>query len=238
MVAARLARVFRAAQSHLPVLRTAKFAAYNFATRRFGLHVEEDFKLLARLSGVGLAIDVGGNWGQSVAALERYAKPDRIVSFEPNPALSRRLIAQAAHHPGLTVEAVGLGSEAGAFALHVPRYRNYIYDGLASLDEEAARSWLNPERVAWFDPAHLHIDRYMVDVRTLDSFALVPDIVKIDVQGRELDVVRGGAETFRGAGPSPSSNRRSRRWSIFWLAGGWMPIAGTARASCRAIPAG
>ncbi len=45
------------------------------------------------------------------------------------------------------------------------------------------------------------LDKYDVPIRTLDSYSLTPDIVKIDVQGQEPQVVRGGLETFRRAKP-------------------------------------
>lgn len=95
-----------------------------------------------------------------------------------------------------------MGDVPGTLQLYVPRYRNFVYDGLAPLDERSAREWLSPKRMWQFDPKKLSIDRYDVNVRTLDSFGLTPDVVKIDVQGFELAVVKGGAETFRRSHPA------------------------------------
>ncbi len=192
----RISRFLRDAQSFVPIVRPAKFACYNFLSYRFGLHVEPEFRLLSRLGGAGEAIDIGGNWGQSIHALKRYARPRRIVSFEPNPALAGHLRAVAGRLADVRIETVALGAEPGRFQLFVPRYRNYVYDGLASLDENSAVEWLNPQRLWRFDPARLGVERHDVEVRTLDSFGFRPDIVKIDVQGTEEAVARGGAETF------------------------------------------
>lgn len=196
-----VARVLRTLQSYAPFIRPAKFAAYNMATRMLGWRIEPDFELLSRLESVGLVLDVGANWGQSIHAFKRTARPDRIVSFEPNPILGARLQRVMRGDPRVQIEQCALGEMPGRFELYVPRYRNYVYDGLASLSEEAARAWLNPERMAAFDPAKLSIDRFEVEVRTLDSYGFSPDVVKIDVQGFELEVVKGGRETFRRSRP-------------------------------------
>lgn len=190
-------RILRTLQSSVPALRPLKFSTYNWATRALGWHVEPEFKLLSQLPPARLAIDIGGNWGQSIHALKRTARPEQIVSFEPNPVLADRLRSTFRRDPTVRIEAVGLGDAAGRFELHVPRYRSFVYDGLASLDRASAQDWLNAERMAWFDPDKLSIDQFEVEVRTLDSFKLSPDIVKIDVQGLELAVVKGGIETFR-----------------------------------------
>lgn len=197
----RVKRELRAAQSWFPFARSAKFAAYNVLTRRFGWHVEPEFRLLARLRRVGTAVDVGANWGQSLFALRRYAAPSDVVCFEPNPALADRLRRATAGDDRVRVEAVALGREPGRFDLHIPRYRRFVYDGLASLDAAEAGQWLDERRVARFDPAKLHVERVEVEVRTLDGYGLQPDVVKIDVQGLEHAVVSGGLETFRRCRP-------------------------------------
>ncbi len=58
-------------------------------------------------------------------------------------------------------------------------------------------SFLNERWLARFDRSKLSCRSFDVTVRRLDDFNLAPDVVKIDVQGLELSVVRGGIETFR-----------------------------------------
>jgi FkbM family methyltransferase len=196
-----LKRILRTLQTYAPGVRPLKFGLYNAMTRHLGWHVEIDFLLLSRLPSVALAVDIGGNWGQSIEALKRTAKPAKIVSFEPNPVLGARLERVYAGDAKVQIERCGLGDTAGGFTLYVPKYNGFIYDGLASLDEGEAKNWLNPGSMAWFDPAKLVLDKYDVPIKTLDSYGLTPDIVKIDVQGLEPQVVRGGLQTFRRAKP-------------------------------------
>jgi FkbM family methyltransferase len=196
-----LKREIRSLQTHFPAIRSAKFSAYNWATRTIGWRVEPEFRLLEALAPVSLAIDIGGNWGQSILALQRHARPQNIISFEPNPQLSQRLKRVFADDKTVSVEPRALGDTPGSFNLFVPSYRGFVYDGLASLDYESAASWLNSQRMARFDESKLEIAEHAVEVTTLDSFDLAPDVIKIDVQGHEEAVIDGGIKTIERSKP-------------------------------------
>lgn len=144
-----------------------------------------------------MALDVGGNWGQSIFALKRIAHPKLIVSFEPNPSLFDYLDGLFRDDPLVNPIHAALSDDFGEMILYVPSYNGFIFDGLASLNREDAFNWLNAERMWRFDPKRIEIAEHKVKTITLDSLRLSPDIIKIDVQGHELAVVRGGIETIR-----------------------------------------
>ncbi|WP_380875273.1 hypothetical protein ACFB49_04000 [Sphingomonas sp. DBB INV C78] len=196
-----ISKALRTLQCHVPAIRPLKFASYNLGTRVLGWPMEEDFRLLARMAPVGLALDIGGNWGQSIYALQRTARPAKIVSFEPNPVLSARLTRVFAADTSVEIKPVGLADQEGAFRLYIPAYRGFIFDGLASLNYDAAAEWLNPHRIYGFDRKRLTVSEHEVGVKTLDEFGFRPDVVKIDVQGLELAVIRGGKETLAASKP-------------------------------------
>lgn len=191
-----LRRQFRDLQTHFPGTRAAKFAAFNLATRHLGLFADPEFRLLAKLPPLELALDIGGNWGQSVVALQRYARARRIVTVEPNPLLAEHLRRQFAGVGHVSVVEKGLGLAQGQHQIHVPRYRGYVYDGIASLDRDAATQWLHAGRIARFSERHLSVDSFTVQVDRLDALALAPDLIKIDVQGFEAQVIGGGLQTI------------------------------------------
>jgi len=192
----RLYPILRAAQSYVPFTRRAKFELYINLTRSFGFKIDEDFRLLSHLDAVSLAIDIGGNWGQSIEALRWTCRPQRIVSVEPNPYLSGILRSRYKARPEITILENAIADAPGEHQLYIPRYRGFIYDGLASLDKTSALEWLNEDSVAGFDRTKLSLEQHNVKIITLDSLNLRPDIVKIDVQGYELQVLKGGMETF------------------------------------------
>ena len=90
----------------------------------------------------------------------------------------------------------GLSDEDGEFELFVPVYNGKVMSGLASLDYDKAHDWLNADRVFGFDPERLVIEQHRVRVRRLDDLGLAPDLIKMDVQGLEEKVIRGGLRTI------------------------------------------
>lgn len=142
-------------------------------------------------------LDVGGNRGQTVASFRLYDKTAPIFSFEPNPVFAQWLASEYADDPEVTIKPFGLGSENGHFDLYVPYYRGFMFDGLASFDWDSAHDWLNSDRIYGFNDRHLKIEKVRCEVRVWDEVETRPDLVKIDVQGFETAVLRGGLQTIR-----------------------------------------
>ena len=160
---------------------------------------ERDFRALALLnfSSPPLLVDVGGNVGQSVMSLYTIFPNARVISFEPNPTVFRKLQRLTRKFPQLTVIPNGLSNETGEAELFIPSYNGNALSGLASFDYESAKGWLSRERIAGFDPNKLTVASERVSLARLDDWELEPDFIKIDVQGLEYKVLAGGLETIR-----------------------------------------
>jgi len=160
---------------------------------------ERDFRALALLnfSRSPLMVDVGGNIGQSVLSLYAVFPNAKVVSFEPNPAMFRKLQRLTKKFPQLTVIPKGLSNETGEAELFIPSYNGSVLSGLVSFDYESAKGWLSKERIARFDPNKLTVASQRVTLALLDDYGLEPDFIKIDVQGLEYRVLAGGLETIR-----------------------------------------
>lgn len=119
-----------------------------------------------------LVFDVGANRGQSA---ETYlALGTRVVAFEPQQDLHAEIRQMCRRNPRLTIEAVGLGAVAESRQLF-----STSYDQAASFrgDWEGER-----------------IGTATVEVSTLDDQIArhgAPDYCKIDVEGWELEVLKG-----------------------------------------------
>lgn len=133
-----------------------------------------------------LALDVGANEGQfSMRLSQRYA---RVVAFEINAALTTELAA----HAGSRVRIVGQGlsSRAGAATLYIPVLDDFPLTGWASLAPGNC-----PD-------TSIH-QELPVTIATLDSFALADiGFMKIDVEGHELEVLRGALQTLSRSRPT------------------------------------
>jgi FkbM family methyltransferase len=191
--------LLRTAQTYLPWAPDAKYLLQRSVRRALRRPHDADFRALASM-GMGarpVVLDVGANRGQSIDAVLLAYPGAAITAFEPNPRLARQLDRRYAGRRNVDVRSFGLGAVAGDFELHFPVYRGYAFDGLASLDRESARDWLNPDRIVRFDPRLLHVESVRCTVERLDDLDLAPTFVKVDVQGTELEVLTGGRETLR-----------------------------------------
>jgi FkbM family methyltransferase len=119
-----------------------------------------------------LCFDVGANIGRKSEAL--LALGARVVAVEPQPWCVRELKAMLGGDPRFRYVQTAVGSRRGAARLHVSSL-----SGLSSL------------RSDWFGEPDSEID---VEVTTLDRLIAehgVPRFCKIDVEGLELEVLRG-----------------------------------------------
>ena len=164
---------------------------------------EPEFQILRGLRDVedALFLDIGGNQGFAVDAILLYMKRCRVVTFEPSPLLAEDLKTRFARDHRVTVSAFGLGDQDGDFTLYTPIYRSFRFFGLASMIRNEAESWLAHDEILSFNPARLTMHEARCSVRRLDSLGYDPLFMKIDVQGYELAVLKGGCETIRRSKP-------------------------------------
>jgi FkbM family methyltransferase len=191
-----LRKALRTLQHHLPGGRDRREALSRVVRRLGGRLHEPDFAALQFFPPAQLLLDVGANYGQSAASMCLLQPEAHIISYEPNIELADKITELFRRDPRVKVQPFGLSDTAGAFDLYIPYYGKFPYPGLASLNEEEARSWLSTETLYFFRPGNVHIKRIRCRIDTLDSEALIPYFIKIDVQGAEFGVLRGGYETL------------------------------------------
>jgi len=142
-----------------------------------------------RDTGAPLCVfDVGANQGQFLRALHTglAGLPAVFHSFEPSRAAFAVLERTAAGWPDVRLNRFGLGARSEEADLHADAPGS----PLASLSKRRL--------------AHFRIDfpiHERVQIRTLDAYCAEAgvtgiDLLKIDVEGHDLDVLRGAAETF------------------------------------------
>ena len=168
--------LLRAAAKRISIV-TGLYRPARWFSRRLRPHqlcaFHEDVQLFRSLLPAGaLCFDVGANIGEkSEALLEAGA---RVVAFEPNPLVLPELQARCGHRKNWSVVATALGMGAAIATLHARESH-----GQSSLS------------AGW---AGKVVATYHVPVVTLDSAIQCfgsPAFCKIDVEGWELEVLRG-----------------------------------------------
>ena len=130
-----------------------------------------------------LCFDIGANVGNRVAALRRSGF--RVVALEPQPVCYAALRASFSSDPAVTLINKAVGSRPGRATMMLSD--NHIYSTLAPEFIEAVNRSGRFGKAKW----NRSID---VDVVTLDQLIAEhgqPAFIKVDVEGFELEVVRG-----------------------------------------------
>lgn len=129
------------------------------------------------VTGRRLAIDIGAHVGLwSWQMVEHF---QQVVAFEPMPEHAQCWLKNMSVLPGVELHQCALGPAAGNAHL---RTRTPNSSGDTGIEPDGFGT--------------------PVEVRTLDSFNLDPDFIKIDCEGYELFVLQGAVETLERSRPT------------------------------------
>jgi FkbM family methyltransferase len=156
---------------------------YRGIAATYRLRRERRMLLLDELVPNGsVAVDVGAWWGPWTYWLSRRAA--EVWSFEPNPDLAAFLTRVVS--PNVHVENVALSDRSGTATLHAPQAVGM--DALSTLSDRHTDAGAR---------------RLEVQLRTLDAYGLeAVGFIKIDVEGHELEVLKGAESTIRRCAPT------------------------------------
>ena len=127
-----------------------------------------------------LILDIGSNYGMFGLLMKKRFPNARIIGFEPFPAALEFSNKLGVYEE---IQKVALGSTPGTISLH---YRDS--DG-----------YTGTTNTAYAQEVGEYPSTLQVDVKRLDDFLYVPDLIKCDVDGAEVEVLAGGLEVFKRA---------------------------------------
>lgn len=135
------------------------------------------------VSDFGLAIDVGANIGLWSVPLSKVFR--QVISFEPVNSNFECLRRNVESLSNVTIYKQGLSDRDGTLSIQIPEKADNC-GAYSIIDFKGYEDSLIEEEI---------------QVRTLDSFELTPNLVKIDTQGFEEFVIRGAMKTLMTSRP-------------------------------------
>jgi FkbM family methyltransferase len=162
---------------------------YEIAKVEFGRELWPDVKTVLAAGEINTVFDVGANEGQSARAFLRHFPQARIFSFEPTPATFQALSRFAQIQPRITPVNKALGEAPGRVAINENAFHQTNSILPANLRSEK-----------YLGPGIINCQRKVeVEMTTLDAFCRQEsvariDLLKLDVQGFELFVLKGAQE--------------------------------------------
>jgi FkbM family methyltransferase len=181
-------------------LKVFHFAVIMRNLGRYALRIphEKDYSYVRNVAlSTEAFLDIGANSGQSALSFALYNKKAKIFSFEPFPIQKTALnVVQLILGDRFRYYMIGVAEKDGVKKLYCPAMNKVVltqectaYKKLLT-DDGDTQSRIKKvfgNKEAWT------IEEQDVEMRSLDDFAIEESIgfVKIDVQGGELDVIKG-----------------------------------------------
>jgi FkbM family methyltransferase len=135
-----------------------------------------------------LVFDVGANGGAKTAIFANLA--NEVVSIEPNPFAVTVLRQRFSNNPTVKIIAAGVGDHEGMARLNIfgegDAYNTFSDKWVATLGGLCASAQQRPIKAV--------VDVAEIPVTTVDALIKangVPDYIKVDVEGYELQVMKG-----------------------------------------------
>lgn len=149
---------------------------------------------------IRLALDIGANVGQSSYAFRRIFPHAELHAFEPNPVIFQTLVKNLRNYQ-IELHNIGLGQQKSIGYIYIPEYRNILFTGLASCNRVQAEKHMQKLNMFKSHSSNFATLQQNIFIESGDFFELRPDLIKIDVEGFEVQVLQGLTRTIEAFKP-------------------------------------
>ena len=144
-----------------------------------------------------LFLDVGANDGISALTFRLYNQDYKILSLEPDSKHNDALNNIKKKDKNFEFQNIGLGNKKETKKLYIPECNGVYIGQLASLIKDEAFNNV-PKIISQKNiSSKVKIIEKNIEIKTIDSMNLQPEIIKIEVEGFKSQVLEGGIETIK-----------------------------------------
>jgi FkbM family methyltransferase len=172
------------------------------ATDLFLPHEEDyyGFRYLAGSRRMGLFLDLGANRGHSARGFAKLVPGWDVLSVEPNPLHEVRLRRLSHKNERFRYRMAAIDQRSGLeLTLYVPFFGSIPLHSAAAITLAEARSGIElsfPRQA----PKVSYVE-FTTTTTTIDDLNVDPQIIKFDIQGKELDALKGASRTLTNSSP-------------------------------------
>ena len=203
-----------------PSINELKYDLQFFFRKLFNISHEDHLYFLKKIKlskkeKEYIFIDIGANRGQTIQSV-RMLRKFTMISFEPISYLYKKIIKKYKNND-IKAFCFGLSNKESIECIHTPFYNKVPFYGLSSLSREETLNFFKEDRFLFFNSGLLKVKKFQIHIKTLDSFNLDCDFLKADVQGNELNTIKGAIETIKKSQPFIILERPSKDLEVEFL---------------------
>jgi FkbM family methyltransferase len=166
----------------------------------YNLIYEKEFKFFLNTKTKFMNIvDIGGNDGISSLILRKFNKDSNILCIEPNKFYEKILKKIKQKDKKFNYLICGASNKESKIKMYIPKYKKVYFRSLASIENKNFfnnHSFLPNVGIKKENFKNVFLEDFEVKIIKLDNLNLNPDLLKIDVEGHELEVLEGCSLTI------------------------------------------
>lgn len=144
-----------------------------------------------------LILDIGANDGMSYNIMRKFTKKAKIISFEPNNYNFRNLKKIERIDKLFKCKNIALSNNNQKKYFFTPYFKKYAITQMAGISKSGVKKRLKNSLFFKKIFKIIYLKKEILKAKKLDYFKYNPRFIKIDIEGHELECIKGALGTIK-----------------------------------------